>query len=242
MIKRTATGSLYGQLYNDLVDKISAGEWKVGDKIPTEAELCELYGVSRITVRRALNELLQKGLIRREIGRGTFVEEPVTVSPRTQIYSFTNEIIRLGYKPGVQLIKQERRTASESVAQDLRINPGDPVIYVRRLRTANEAPLFVADSFLNFHEFPQLGKADFSGLSIAEIIRGSLNKKAIRVEQWINTCLASKSIAALLCLDNKSPVLKMKRIVYIEGGTPVETVEAYFHPQHYTHYSEVIMD
>ncbi len=242
MIKRNADGSLYGIVYSQLAEKIALGEWKVGEKIPTEMELCKLFGVSRITVRRALDELLQRGLIRKEMGKGTFVEQPLMLSPRTQIYSFTNEIIRMGYKPGAKLIFQKEISANKKIAEDLGIHENDKIIYLRRLRTANNFPLFIGDSYLNTQAFPNISNADFSKLSIAQIIDETLKLKVVRVEQWINTSNPSDEIANLLKLDIGCPILKMKRIVYLEGGIPVESVIAYFHPQHYTHYSEIIME
>ena len=242
MLRRNASGSLYGILYDQMVAKITSGEWKPGDQIPPELELCKIYDVSRITVRRALDEMLQKGLIRREMGRGTFVEGGLMLSPHQQIYSFTNEIIKMGLRPGAKLLKQKETRADHSVAQDLKINEGDATLFVNRLRTANDLPLFFSESYFNVTAFPNLLNADFSGDSLAKIIDLTINLKVIRVEQWVTARNAWARLAKLLVLEENAPVLNMKRIVYVEGGIPIETVQVYFNPMHYTYYSEIILD
>jgi GntR family transcriptional regulator len=242
MIKRNSSGSLYGIVYDQLVAKITSGEWKTGDQIPPELELCKFYDVSRITVRRALDEMMQKNLIRREIGKGTFVESSVLLSPRQQIYSFTNEIIRMGFTPGVKLLKRKEVRANHVIAEDLKIKPEEVILFIGRLRTANNQPLYIGESHFNTVGFPKLLEADFSENSLAKVIDLTLNLKVVRVEQWITACPVSTANAKLLELENGVPVLNMKRIVYVEGGIPVETVQVYFNPKHYTYYSEIILD
>lgn len=242
MLKRTNSGTLYHQVYDHLLDSIQSGALPVGTQLPTENELCEKYGVSRITIRRALGELLNKGFIRRESGKGTFVEEPRLNLPHFKLHSFTKEIENLGYKPGNILLNSYITQADDDVASKLEIDLGDSVLLVSRLRTANKLPLFVGNSYINIKKFPQLKDADYSCISLAELFNTLSIGKATKIAQWITVSRANDTIAKHLGLEIGSPILNMERVIYTSNDTPVEFALAYFHPNRYKNYTEVILE
>jgi GntR family transcriptional regulator len=142
--------------------RIEAGEWPAGSQIPAEDRLCELLGVSRITVRHALRNLETIGLLRREHGRGTFVRSATVVAGLRGLTSFTTEMAALGLKVGSQLLDQEIVSATAIVAAALQIDEGDKVACIRRLRLGNEAPIGVQTAHLRLDRVPGLIDQDLS--------------------------------------------------------------------------------
>src|SRR3712207_7694745 len=236
---RSSAGTLYHQILLSLTERIESGEIGVGDRLPSEADLVAEFGVSRTTARRALDELRRQGLVRREPGRGTFLASPRLRSNLAYLHSFSEEIERWGYTPGVRLISQEERAADEEVAARLGVEVGEGVLYVRRLRLADERPIFVCDSFLTISRFPCLKDADYGSVSLSRLLEERTGRKVEHARQWIGAAAAEPDVADLLGIPAGVPVLKVRRITCVTGEEPVEVVEAFFHPERYQHYNEL---
>lgn len=236
---RTGAGTLYHQLLTALRERIGSGEIEVGDRLPSEAELERDYGVSRTTARRALDELRRQGVVRREPGRGTFLAGPRVRTDLGRLYSFSEEIERLGHGTGARLVEKGEVGASEEVAGALGVEVGETVLYVRRLRLADELPLFVGDSYLPVERFSLLRDADYEAVSLSRALREAAGLEVERARQWIGAVAAGESVAALLEVEPGSPVLCVERIAFVRGDEPVESVKAYFHPTRYRHYNEL---
>ena len=238
-LSRSSAGTLYHQLLGILRGRIESGEIGVGDRLPSEADLVSDFGVSRTTARRALDELRREGLVRREPGRGTFLASPRLRSNTAYLHSFTEEIERWGYTPGARLISREEGEANEEVASRLEIEEGDEVLVVRRLRLADERPIFVCDSYLPVGRFPALKDADYGTVSLSKLFEEKTGRGLQNSRQWIGAATATSDVAALLEIPAGIPVLHVRRITFVAGGSPVELVEAHFHPERYQHYNEL---
>ena len=127
---------------------IANGDWATGAQIPNEESLCKLFGVSRITIRHALRNIEESGLLRREHGRGTFVRSATVIAGARGLTSFTEEMANLGLQVGSRLLAAEMVPASQQVAEALDIEPGDPVVRLRRLRLGNDAPIGIQTAHL----------------------------------------------------------------------------------------------
>ena len=230
---------MYHQILLELTERIESGEIGVGDRLPSEADLVAEFGVSRTTARRALDELRRQGLVRREPGRGTFLASPRLRSNLAYLHSFTEEIERWGYTPGVWLVCQEERLAGEEVAAWLEVGVGERVLFVRRLRLADGRPIFVCDSYLPVTRFPALGDADYGSVSLSRLFEERTGRSIERARQWIGADTATPDVAELLEISPGVPVLKIRRVTSVTGGEPVEVVEAFFHPERYQHYNEL---
>lgn len=237
-LSRTSAGTLYHQILLGLTEKIESGEISVGDRLPSEADLVADFGVSRTTARRALDELRRQGLVRREPGRGTFLASPRLRSNLAYLHSFSEEIERWGYTPGARLVSREEGPADEETAARLEVEVGERVLYVRRLRLADERPIFVCDSRLPVARFPALGDADYGVVSLSQLFEEKTGRKIEHARQWIGAAAATPEVAGLLEIASGVPVLRIRRITCVTGGKPVEMVEAYFHPDRYQHYNE----
>jgi GntR family transcriptional regulator len=238
-LSRSSAGTLHHQLLGVLRGRIESGEIGVGDRLPSEADLVSDFGVSRTTARRALDELRRQGLVRREPGRGTFLASPRLRSNLAYLHSFSEEIERWGYTPGACLVEQEERAADEDVAERLEIEAGEEVLFVRRLRLADERPIFVCDSHLPVTRFPALKYADYEAVSLSKLFEERTGRRIEHSRQWIGAAAATPDVADLLEIPAGIPVLKVRRITLVTCDSPLELVEAYFHPERYQHYNEL---
>lgn len=238
-LSRSSAGTLYHQLLGVLRGRIESGEIGVGDRLPSEADLVSDFGVSRTTARRALDELRRQGLVRREPGRGTFLASPRLQSNLAYLHSFSEEIVRWGYTPGARLLLREERKADENVAGRLEIELGEEVLFVRRLRLADERPIFVCDSHLPVTRFPELKDADYAAVSLTRLIEERTGQEIEHSRQWIGAATATSDVAGLLEIPAGVPVLKVRRITVVTDDVPIEFVEAHFHPERYQHYNEL---
>src|SRR5205823_4815861 len=133
----------YYQLKEIMRERIRLGEWKPGDLIPSERELGETYGISRMTARQAITDLVNEGLFYREQGKGTFVSQHKITQQLIQLTGFTEDIRARGQRPGTKVLSAEMFPADEATAERLRISQGTLIFRLRRLRLADDEPLAI---------------------------------------------------------------------------------------------------
>ncbi len=133
----------YHQVYLDVRAMIDDGHWPAGHQLPPERELARQYGVSLITVRRALDELTREGRVERTRGRGTFVLAPRIDRDLDEPMSFTEEMQTRGLDPRTRVVAARPERASEIVAAALELEPGSPTLFLERLRLADGEPLLL---------------------------------------------------------------------------------------------------
>ena len=218
---------------------IRDGAVKAGDRLPTEAELASTYGVSRTTTRRALDDMHREGLVTRQPGQGTFVAPPRLEAKIPHLRSITEEIESLGYRAGSINLSMMRRPADADIAGQLEIQPGEDVLEVKRIRTADGRPLFVGLNMINITRFPDLADQDYSEEGMFSVFRRVTGMEVTRVVQWMSASPASADAADHLELDPGDPVLEVQRVVFLGDGVPVEVTVGSFHGGIYKHYSEV---
>src|SRR5438270_13113239 len=115
----------YYQLKEIMRDRIRSGEWKPGDLIPSERELGEQYGISRMTARQAITDLVNEGLFYREQGKGTFVSQRKITQQLIHLTGFTEDIRARGQRPSTKVISAAMQAADEETAERLRVKPGE---------------------------------------------------------------------------------------------------------------------
>src|SRR3989454_11654646 len=143
----------YYQLKEILRERARSGEWKPGDLIPSERELSEKYGISRMTARQAITDLVNEGLFYREQGKGTFVSERKITQQLIHLTGFTEDIRARGQRPGTRVLSAEMRLADEATAEKLRIDAGTLIFRLQRLRLVDEesvTPKVFPDYFHGF--------------------------------------------------------------------------------------------
>ena len=153
---------LYAQLHGILRARIVSGALTPGDLIPAESELMTTYGVSRVTVRAALDQLVHEGLIERQRGRGSFVKAPVVPDARACLVSFTDQMLAAGRRPGTRIAGVARGSALEVGLVDSPFEGDEPLVRVDRVRSIDGVPAVVMRSFLPDRRVPGLSPASFA--------------------------------------------------------------------------------
>ena len=140
----------YYQLKEIMRERVQSDEWKPGDLIPSERELSEKYGISRMTARQAITDLVNEGLFYREQGKGTFVSQRKITQQLIRLTGFTEDIKARGQKPGTKVLSAQMFPADETTAEKLRIDPGTLIFRLQRLRLADDEPLAIELSQITF--------------------------------------------------------------------------------------------
>lgn len=188
---------LYEQIYEDISSKIESGEYKAGDKIPTESVLQEQYGVSRVTVRSALNRLVNENLLVKRAGKGTFVAMPAFVETTQAESSFSKSCILRNAVPSTEILYSGIMRAERMAAEALQIDRDASVICVKRLRMVNGIPsIFEVDFFRLDYDF--VLNADLSRVSLLELIREKTGKVGNKNNSYIEVKQATREHARSL--------------------------------------------
>jgi GntR family transcriptional regulator len=162
--RRSPKGTQLRSIMEDLIDAA-----KPGDPLPSERELAERYDVARMTVRAEITRLAAEGLVDRVQGRGTFVAE-ARVAQAAALSSFTEDMRARGLKAGSQVLGQGTEPADDVVARRLGIEPGTPIVRVRRVRTADGEPMALEEAFLTAERFGALAEEDLEGASLFTVL------------------------------------------------------------------------
>ncbi|MBL6457919.1 phosphonate metabolism transcriptional regulator PhnF [Belnapia sp. T6] len=214
--------ALWRQIAGSLEREISGGGLAPGARLPTEAELSARFGVNRHTVRRAMEELETRGLVRVEQGRGSFVAEDVLdypVGPRTR---FSETIRRQNREPQGRLIRVEEVPAEASIAEQLRLRRGRPVIMAERLSLVDGRPVAIGTHWFSAARFPTIAAL----LSEDSSITRALAKLGVpdfqRQATRITARLPTPEEAVLLEQSRNRPVLVTEALNVDPQGNPVE--------------------
>ena len=211
----------YYQLKEILEKRIQSGEFQPGDQFPTDQCLCEAYCLSRGTVRRAIDMLVEEGRLRREQGRGTFVTTPQLTQTFFRLASFDEEMSQRGRKPSTKLIHRKVIPATEQIAADLDLKVGEEVIEISRLRLADGLPMAFETRYLAYKICPDLMKEDLENQSIHSLLIDKYNIPLIRARHTIEARVLTAHEARLLQTQPGSAGFFVSRITYSPDDRPV---------------------
>ena len=213
---------LYARVETVLAAEIIDGELKVGDQLPTEDSLIARFGVSRITVRRAIQNLVSRGLVEIRRGRGTFVAAPKITQDLKELSGFVEDMHALGRKPTARVIGKAIVTADGSVAHQLALARGERVVRIRRVRLADGVPISFDETYLPL----EVGKKVIANNLNVEPIFSLLERKydvpLIEAEYKLDAVAAEKEVARALKVKPGSPIFRIERTSYSTGGRPVD--------------------
>jgi GntR family transcriptional regulator len=220
----------YEELRQKLVTMIR-NELSPHQPLPSERELTTIFGVSRITVRAALQALADEGLVYRVHGSGTFVAEPSRMSKSLRLSSFSEDMRDRGLVPAAEVLSAEQVPADARLARDLLVSPGAPIVRLRRLRTADGEPLALETACVAAERAPGLLDEDLSG-SLHELLaeRGLVSERAT---QRLRATVLREDEAALLAVPVHSPAMHVSRIGVDRRGVPVESTETIYRGDRY---------
>lgn len=205
---------VYYQLKNIIQEKIKNGEYGEGELIPSERELSEAFGISRMTVRQALSQMESEGLIVRQKGRGTFVAGHKIV--QNNIKSFSESVRDRGLVPSTRVLYFKKERVSEDIAGILNFS-GDELFYIiKRLRCANDIPVGLEEVFIPAQFCPGLEKFSLDA-SLYQLINDQYGISIVFMDHIIEASAASAEEKRLLGIGSNIPVLKVSGICYISG-------------------------
>lgn len=224
---------LYHQIFLALRDEILSGERGFGAAVPTEQELGTIHGVSRITARRALDELAQYGLVERRRRVGTRVSFRAPAAPiEGHIDQAVESLIAFGRGTQVRVIEFGEVTASAAVAERLGLATGEPVIHALRLRLADDAPLGAIESFVPAAIGAALSREALTTQPLLELIRAGGHAIGAGA-QIISAVPADPALAALLETEARAAIIRVDRVVRDTDGKPLLFTSARYRGDRY---------
>ena len=204
----------YLQIKNDLECQIHSGALQPGDKVPSEHALVAQHGVSRLTVQRAIREMVSDGLVHRSQGSGTYVSETHCFS-LIEVRDVVDEIRRLGGDPHTEVLLHRKIIAPEDVCAMLDHPPDSEIFQVALMQTMDSEPVAYEERFAIVDQFPDFLSQDFSNLSVFKYLaeRSSLGE----IENSVSAICANRQLARLLEIDESEPCVLVNRRNWFEG-------------------------
>jgi GntR family transcriptional regulator len=223
VISRESGTTVHGQIEDWLADAIAAGQLSPGDRLPTEHDLAAWLGVSRMTLRHALSELAQRGLVIRTVGRGggTFVGEAKLEQDLTTLAGFSEQLRRHGKVAGARVLGAAEIPASAAAAAALGIPEGGPVVEVRRIRLADGRPMVIEHSLFPAALCPGMLECRLDG-SLYELLEEKYGLRPHRARESLEPVVAGVREAEALDLEEGTPLMLVERTAYARSGQPVE--------------------
>ena len=224
----------YKKLFTDIQEKIISGEWFNKMLMPTEYELCKLYGVSRITVRRAMSDLEEIGLISKVQGKGTFVSHEIVRSGENW-QGFSDHMYELGYSVQTRLLKKEIISASNDIIMKLKMDHEDSkkVWHFTRVRLVDNKPVAVMNSYIREGIGNLMDKYDLENEAFYNLFEKITGKKVAYADSTVTAIIPNMVICKLLSVKNGSAHIFYKSIGYLTDKTPIEVNYSVFNANYY---------
>jgi len=223
---------LYAQLKEQIIAVIARGGLAPGDQIPSQRVLCERYGMSHMTVRRAISELLHEGVIYAIPGKGLYVTEPKQ-DAEPPLIGFTEDMSRRGMVASSQVLAAEIVGASTVLASALGVAVGTALVYLRRLRLADGEPMAVQGSYLPHALCPGLLEHDLGRGALFHLLRNVYHLRLADGTTVVEAALADAEHAKLLGLRVPAPVLIVEQLNYLDSGQAIEFVRTAYRADRY---------
>lgn len=198
--------------------RIESGDWREGEQIPTEAELCALYGASRVTIREAITRLVAGGLLVRQRGRGTFVREARITAGARGLTSFTEEMAQLGHEAGSQVLRVSVGPGPTAVVRRLQLPEGADVITIARLRLGDGTPVGIQTAHLPVERFPGLERLDLGGRSLYATLAEQYGIAPVEAEETFEVAPIRGEDARLLGVRSGSCGFRVERLTLDAQG------------------------
>lgn len=212
---------LYSVIASRAEGLIASGQWQEGDRLPPERQLCQEFGVSRATLRQALGELQERGLITRHQGRGTFVSRPRAQLPIVGVFSIRDAMEQNGMRMTTRVLRVETIEASRQLASDLACLPGDPVIYIERLRIGDGEPMVLDTAHLRAELFPDLEKVDFEHRSLYAVLEDDYGRTVAEAQETLEPVILTPRECQLLEVPQHTTALLTRRVTTDASGVVV---------------------
>lgn len=210
---------LYVQLADIMKNEINVGSWRKGEKIPTEKELSEKFRVSRVTIRKALENLEKESLLIRQQGKGTYVNNEKIQRSISGVQSFSSIYEALGSKPGAKVIKQIIEQPSEEDITELNLEKDEKVVVIERIRYVDDIPVAIEISHFPETRFNFLLKENLNDTSMFEIIKNN-NIFFYNEHKVIELIFSNFDTSYYLGIDENYPLILISGVSEDQSGAP----------------------
>ena len=219
---------LYQQVRIDLMSLLRSGKLSPGDMLPSEGLLAEKYGVSRQTLRKAIDYMVNRNLLERTAGRGTVV---LKWEDRLIFFldrSFAKQINELGFQPHSEVLRKEDGVIDETSAMSLQGKIGSPSLELFRIRYGSKIPIGVQYTTIVTELCPDLSQYDFSTSSLYDLLVSKYRLPVSRIDHIVGASVADEWMRSLLKVNELAPLLLVKTTAYLNNGDPIEATTSYY--------------
>lgn len=220
--------SKYKIIKEDLKEQINTGKLKSNDLVLSESQLCEKYGVSRITVTRAINDLVSEGYLYRLQGKGTFVKGPQIKEGLPFLSAFTDRMKGNDYYLETKVLAKRSVDMPKKMSAYFNLPTDTKIIYLERLRIVNNEPLCISKSYLLPEIFYWTLLEDMEQESLYNLLEEKYNHKMGKSEQLIEIGYLDKTSANYMKITEKDPCLKFTLFCHLDDERPAQYEETYY--------------
>jgi GntR family transcriptional regulator len=222
----------YQHVQEQLAEEIERGGRRPGSRLPPERALAEHFGVSRVTLRRALGELARAGVVERS-GTGWMVASATIGEPPNALMSFSEMAASRGLTPGGHVLQRHTRPATIDEAEALGLAPGAPLLELERLRSMDGVPILIDRTRVPLSLAPGLDHLDLEGRSLYEVLEEHFGMRATAARFTVEAIAADERRARLLGLERGQPLLRCQQQTEDETGRRIELCEMVYRGDRY---------
>jgi GntR family frlABCD operon transcriptional regulator len=217
---------LYATVRQRLLDDIAQGIYLPGQQIPTESDLCTLYNVSRIAIRKAITELVKDGVLIRWQGKGTFVQSNKVENALLTVSGFTDFGVSQGKPTREEVIEQER-VSSDPFCERLNIAGNGEMFRLLRVMYLDNEPLFIDCSWIPLSRYPGFDQVYHAGASTYKLFQQKYDSRVVSDKKTIDIFTATKAEALRLQCELGEPLFRISKIAYDQNDKPVHYSELF---------------
>jgi GntR family transcriptional regulator len=214
--------TLYAKVEETIAAEIADGEYRPGDQLPTEDELLRRFEVSRITVRRAIQNLVQRGLLEIRRGRGTFVLEPRIEAELTKLSGFVEDMNAAGRRASARVLSQGVVSATARIAERLQLGRGTRVMRIERVRLADDLPVSFDQTYLPLALGRKIVRNDLRMHPIFTLLEEQYGVPLLEADYALEAVAASKVVADALQVTVGTPIFQIERTSRTTNGEPID--------------------
>lgn len=229
----------YKQLKSIIMDDIESGKLSSGDKLPSERELADLYGVSRMTARHTLSVLEREGIVERRVGAGTFITNKKIEMDFITFNSFTKNMLGKGLTPRTLLLSVRKDQARPSLARKLKVPDGEEVIVFKRLRLVDDTPVAIEESFLPYLFCPGIEEHIADNTSLYQVLEDLYDIVLVKAKEYMQVTFSDDSESKLLRIKSESPCILLEAVAFDKTGREIEFSKSITRSDIVRYYSEL---
>lgn len=233
MLDKNSSVPIYVQLEEFIKEKIKERVYLPGESLPTERELTELFGVSRMTIRQAISNLAHQGILYKIPGKGAFVSKEV-IEKKLEIESFSEDMEKRGLIPSSKVLYFEKIIPNSEIISKLQLSENEEVYFINRLRLANNEPMAIEFCYLPEKYYDNLMKYNLVQCSLYKLMKEEYHVTFNYMKQNIKAVNMSKREAEMLLGKTKGFGLVSLKTIYNEEEHPIEYTKTIYNPDRYS--------